>query len=372
MSPWTEEDLVAFREAEEIDRANGITSPEGGDVMFYGDGGAGKSTLAFDLACHLAAGAPWLGIPVPRPVRVLLIENKGPRALLRAKLRRKVGAWPGPALDGRISVLEAPWGQFTFATGEWRDTLATTVMDREVDLVIAGPLTWIGMDAAGTLQEVNAFLRFAAEVRAGCGRRLTIALVHHENKGGAVSGAWEGAGDTLLHVQGAGNGHTVVVVQKARWASGWHGKSLKLGWTDGEGFELDGSSEERDDGERLVVGEYLGVGQAGAVIDRDVDVFPPGGLAALSCGVESGRARAPVRHAGDARSGAPLDPTQPLDIDVDQLARASSFVTLGWFQADPSELAHPDPGKDPRPTRSGDSRRSDGGRGWVWRRCSAR
>lgn len=42
------------------------------------------------------------------------------------------------------------------------------------------------------------------------------------------------------------------------------------------GEELDGSPEERDDGERLVVGEYLGVGQAGAVIDRDVNVFPPG------------------------------------------------------------------------------------------------
>jgi hypothetical protein len=31
--------------------------PEGGDVLFYGDGGAGKTTLTIDLACHLA-GAP--------------------------------------------------------------------------------------------------------------------------------------------------------------------------------------------------------------------------------------------------------------------------------------------------------------------------
>ena len=28
--------------------------PEGGDVMFYGDGGAGKTSLAIDLACPLA------------------------------------------------------------------------------------------------------------------------------------------------------------------------------------------------------------------------------------------------------------------------------------------------------------------------------
>ena len=42
--------------------------PEGGDVMIYGDGGASKTTLGIDLACHLAAGDDWLGIAVPRPV----------------------------------------------------------------------------------------------------------------------------------------------------------------------------------------------------------------------------------------------------------------------------------------------------------------
>ena len=73
--------------------------PEDGDVMIYGNGGAGKTTLAVDLACHLGAGKDWLGIPVPRPARVLLIENEGPRALFRKKLRRKLDAWEG-SLDG--------------------------------------------------------------------------------------------------------------------------------------------------------------------------------------------------------------------------------------------------------------------------------
>ena len=57
--------------------------PEDGDVMVYGDGGAGKTTLCIDLACHLAAGDDWLGMPVARPVRVLLVENEGPRPLFR-------------------------------------------------------------------------------------------------------------------------------------------------------------------------------------------------------------------------------------------------------------------------------------------------
>ncbi len=219
--------------------------PEGGDVMLYGDGGAGKTTLSIDLACHLAAGEAWLGISVPRPVRVLLIENEGPRPLLRRKLRRKLNAWTGPPLEDRIHVFSAPWGQFTLATPEWRAELAAVVKARAIDVVIAGPLTRIGMDEAGTLQEVVAFMELVAEVRRQCDRLLTVTLNHHENKGGAVSGAWEGAVDTLLHVQNSQNGRTVVAVQKARWSSELHGKTLHLAWTAGEGFELE-AGDERD------------------------------------------------------------------------------------------------------------------------------
>src|SRR5436190_1860788 len=69
--------------------------PEGGDVMIYGDGGAGKTTLCLDAACHFAAGDDWLGIRVSRPLRLLLIENEGPRPLFRRKLRRKRDSWKG-------------------------------------------------------------------------------------------------------------------------------------------------------------------------------------------------------------------------------------------------------------------------------------
>jgi hypothetical protein len=92
------------------------------------------------------------------------------------------------------------------------------------------------MNEAGTLQETRDFSGLLADVRAIAGRPITFTLIHHENKGGQVSGAWEGAGDTLLHVQGQGHGRTRLVVQKARWASGWHGKALQLAWADGESF----------------------------------------------------------------------------------------------------------------------------------------
>ncbi len=223
-----------------IGDADRVTIPEGGDAMVYGDGGAGKTTLTIDLACHLGAGVDWIEIPVPQPRRVLLVESEGPRPLFRKKLARKLDAWRGPALAGRVMVFEHPWAQLTFAAEEWRSTLAQIVKEHEIDVLIAGPLTRLGMDVAGTLQEVRGFMDLVADVRRQSERALTVILVHHENKGGAVSGAWEGAGDTLLHVQAAGNGHTVVYVQKARWDSERHGKTLHLAWADGDGFRLEG------------------------------------------------------------------------------------------------------------------------------------
>ena len=76
---------------------------------------------------------------------------------------------------------------------------------------------------------------------------MTFVLVHHENKGGKVSGAWEGAGDTLFHVQGQGHGRTRLYVQKARWSSAHHATALNLAWTDGDGFEVEENPELDDE-----------------------------------------------------------------------------------------------------------------------------
>jgi hypothetical protein len=215
---------------------------EGGDVMVYGDGGAGKTTLAIDLGFHLATGRDWIGIPVPRAVRVLLIENEGPRPQLRRKLARKRAAWNGE-LGDCLRVYEQPWGRFSLADEPWREKIAQEIAASQIDVLIAGPVSRIGMEEAGTLQQVREFTELVADVRRRCGRPLTVILVHHENKAHAVSGAWEGSGDTLLHVRAAGNGRTTVFVQKARWSSEHSQTTMQLAWSDGEGFRPEG---ERD------------------------------------------------------------------------------------------------------------------------------
>ena len=79
--------------------------------MLDGDGGAGKSTMAVDLAFHLAAGDAWLVINVPNPVRVALVEAEGLRGMFRRKARRKLEAWRGSPIEAHVYVLSEPWAR---------------------------------------------------------------------------------------------------------------------------------------------------------------------------------------------------------------------------------------------------------------------
>ena len=135
----------------------------------------------------------------------------------------------------------------TLASEDIRVKLAALVAEEAFDLIIIGPVSRSGMDEAGTLQQTRDFMSLLADVRDRAGHPVAFVLVHHESKTGKVSGAWEGASDTLLHVQGQGSGHTRIYVQKARWSSQHHGTTLRLDWTPGEGFAVSATPERDDD-----------------------------------------------------------------------------------------------------------------------------
>lgn len=211
----------------------------GGTLMAYGEGGAGKTTAELDLAFHMAAGIPWLDQPVPARVRGLILEAEGPRGKLRTKLATKLAAWQGPPLDEWLHVIESPWATLSLADTEHQAGIAAAITATEADVLFAGPVAALGLEGGGTPAEVRQFVAHLEHVRALVGREVAFVLIAHTNKGGQVSGAWEGATDTLAHFMATGNGQTRLHWKKCRWAGSLHGAVWNLHWRDGETFERD-------------------------------------------------------------------------------------------------------------------------------------
>jgi hypothetical protein len=189
---------------------------------------------------HFAAGIPWLdGLVIPaRPLRIGWVENEGPQEEFRRKLERKLEAWRDRVPRDHFHVLEVPWAELDLRRDDHRAGLAAAVDERDLDLLIIGPLNDLGMVGGGTPDEVRAFHDHLKSVQAQAGRLVSLMVLHHENTAGRVSGAWTGRPDLLVHVTAQGNGKTRVHWQKAKWSSSLHGTTNHLHWLDVEGFEL--------------------------------------------------------------------------------------------------------------------------------------
>jgi AAA domain len=187
-------------------------------LMVYGADGSGKSTWMIDGIVHLAAGVDWLGIPVPRPVRVCVIENEGPPSLFQQKLCAKIVSWDGPDPTPNLFVFIGPWGEFTFAEPDPRAALREYCDQHRIDLVAANPTLGLGVGTSGKPDETGQFVDWLVE----CGLKSTRAfwLLHHENKAGQISGDWGRHPDTKVFLQRDGNHQrTRLDWAKTRWAT---------------------------------------------------------------------------------------------------------------------------------------------------------
>ena len=209
-----------------------ILIPAGAESMLYGLPGTNKTTLGDDLAFHIASGAPdWLGIPIPERRRVLLVENEGPRALRRERLKERLEGCLLRKPEDYLQVWEKPWAAIRLPDDRWRRTLAEQIAALEIDLVVIGPVRSLGMTGNGTLAEIEEFGQYFKDVRAQSGTDVGFLIVHHENRGGTVSGVWEGYVESLFHAQGRGHGKARLFFQKVRWSSDYHQTGKDLVWS---------------------------------------------------------------------------------------------------------------------------------------------
>lgn len=210
-------------------------------LLPYGAEGSGKTTWTIDGIAHMAAGVDWLELPVPRPVRFMVIENEGPPALFQEKLWAKQESWQGPDFANNVHVFAKPWSKFSFADAGFRRALTEYSDENEIDVVVANPMFGVGGSASGRPDETQEFVDLLAE----CGLRDRRAFwpLHHENKAGQISGDWGRHADTLVLLEPDGNRQrTKLTWKKTRWVtpgSEGHPRTVMLDWVvETEGYNV--------------------------------------------------------------------------------------------------------------------------------------
>ena len=185
-----------------LGRQGDVLLPAGGLCILAGDGGAGKSTLSLHAVAHLASGTDWFGLGVPRPLRVGVIENEGPKEPFIAKVQRFADNWPGPDFLGNCFFQDSPWGSFSLADEGLRSEIRSFVADERIDLVVAGPLGELGVEGVGSPEETRVFL----ELLVATGYKTACAwwLLHHLNRQKQLSGDWRGHPDLILEIEQEG------------------------------------------------------------------------------------------------------------------------------------------------------------------------
>jgi putative DNA primase/helicase len=226
--------------------------PVAGLAILFAKGGRGKTTQAVEWALHMASGLAYLGFPIARPLRVLFVENEGPREPFRAKLEIKRKLWEHD-ITGAVFVQTFNWGAFSLADEDTRGRLRAFIAEHEIDVVIGDPLDTLGIEGVGSPEETRNFMLLLAD--AGLFRHTAFLLLHHPRKEGAqdeldeISGAWGGKPDTILRLDKLEDNRARLSFPKVRWSRLGARRALILAFDpDTESFTVahEEEDEERD------------------------------------------------------------------------------------------------------------------------------
>ena len=194
--------------------------PRYGWVLVWGPAGCGKTSIVADLVFYGAAGRPWQGYSIARPLRFVVVVNEGVPGGLQDKFAEKLEVWDGDdeertrILDG-IALYASPWGEFTLRAERMRNHLRDYAHDFEADYIVLDPLHTVGTTGAGTPQETEEFKHLLRML--GLWDSLGWITPHHANKMGMVSGDWGRQCDTLIRLEKDGQRPaTKWTLQKAR------------------------------------------------------------------------------------------------------------------------------------------------------------
>ncbi len=153
---------------------------EGETIVIAGRQKVGKSRLVQQMALCLASGEPFLGMRVPNPVHVLMIDFENRLAPLSQRFRAMGGGSSG---HERLRVWCAQSLDSTLpdASPEGAALLQRLVEQVQPDVLIIDPWRlWLGGDENDARDIVNG-LKILSSARANL-PRLAIVIVHHVRK----------------------------------------------------------------------------------------------------------------------------------------------------------------------------------------------
>ncbi len=210
----------------------GTVLPPGGLGLLVGKAGGGKSTQAVDLCLHAGSGLDYVGLTFPRPLRVLFVQNEGPREAFRDKLETRLERWPHDTQPIRVWDEPSRWGQVKLSDNAQRDRFRQVVEQHAIDLVVSDSLTRFGMQGNGTPEETRDFMAWLAE--AGLGRTVAFLLLHHprsrsdptEEELEQIAGAWSPHADAILMLKKLDGNRARLSFPKLRWARGTRPASI--------------------------------------------------------------------------------------------------------------------------------------------------
>ena len=152
----------------------------GNMMLMTGPTGVGKSVLAEQLCCSMASGAPFLGIPVSRPCRVLHVQAENDADTLQRDILSIVRNAPGmdrDRIDGNLTIINA-FGLSGDTLAAW---LSREVEEHKPDLVVMDNYgAYVG---AGNLNDSSTLLAFRGAIEPLMKTHgFALVLLTHTNK----------------------------------------------------------------------------------------------------------------------------------------------------------------------------------------------
>lgn len=234
---------------------HGSIAPAGALVLMGGKASGGKTTVATDLLLHAAAGVDYCGLTFARPLRILLIENEGPREGFRQKLEARLPHGPAGEGSEAIRIWDEPalWGMIRVSDDDIRTQLRDVIVTHRIDLVVSDSLTRFGMKGNGTPEETRDFMVLLADI--GLGRDVAFLILAHtrsrtdngEDEIEQLAGAWAPHADAILMLRKLDGNRARLSYPKTRWTRGTVPAGILSFDASTETFVLVATDEEQPD-----------------------------------------------------------------------------------------------------------------------------